>query len=65
MSPPWQYPQDALPGDGDYVYITRLPYFDKPFGVKYDVATLTFIWTDTNSNQTYIPQWQVWKWRPS
>lgn len=64
MSTPWIYPQDRVPTDGDTVWITRLPYFDKPFLANYDAPDGGFMVTFSDATFMIIPTWQVWKWRP-
>ena len=60
----WNYPQDSLPADGDTVWVTRLPYFDKPFQATYSAAAAVFVWTNPDGFDVWIPIWQVWNWRP-
>jgi len=64
MSGEWKYPQDSLPADGDTVWVTRLPYFDKPFQCVWDGSGNVFTWTLPNSNIATIQPNFVWKWRP-
>jgi hypothetical protein len=60
----WKYPQDSLPADGDTVWVTRLPYFDKPWQAVYNLTDNTFQFTDANGNAWNLNPWLIWKWRP-